>query len=957
MNIFSRRSLRFGLALFALAALTSTAGAVSPDIVIHQVSGVPTGCDVPATVEISQVQGSGSATPLAGQTVRVEGVVTGDFQGTGGLGGFFIQDDTPDADPATSEGLFVVTTTLPAAVGDRVRVTGTATEFNGLTEIFTVTAVDVCSTANPLPAAVTYDLPRAAGVTFEPVEGMLVTFPEALTASEHFQLGRFGEVTVSSDGRLLEPTTVADPGAPAVALQELNDRRRLLIDDGLNVQNPDTVPFLTPNVLRLGDTASGITGVMSFGFSQYRLQPTAPITFTRTNPRPAAPSAVGGEIRVASLNTLNYFTTLTSDNSSARGATTAEEFSRQQAKLVSAITGLNADVIGLIEIENNGATAIESLVDALNTATAAGTYSYITEPVLNAPNAFGGTFGADAIKVAIIYRPASVTPEGAAQSSADAVFDRPPLIQTFQPVDSSELFTVAVNHFKSKNCGGATGLDADQGDGQSCFNDRRDQQASALATLLDTLDVPKALVIGDLNSNTEEDPIHTLETAGFTELSSLVAAGERYSFIFNAQSGELDHALAAADLADNVTGAAIWHINADEPLFLDYNTEFKPPALLALYQPDAYRSSDHDPIVVGLSFAPTQLIVVKHVVKDNGGDADAADFTMSVTATNPSTASFPGDEAGTTITVEPGSYSVGETGPSGYAASFSADCSGTIALHETKTCTVTNDDITPTLTVNKVVDPAADTGTFNLQIDGSTAGTGAAVGDGGTTGAVPVNAGSHTVGETAAGSTILSDYDVAISGDCAPDGSISLSLAQNASCTITNTRKAAPPVSQITASGLCQQFSAGTAPDLPTLGSGGQLEYSLKKDKVSQTNPGTFFYWVKVDVGAGARSAVVDQSILTANFTRTFSLGSGSQPVYNAGCASVRGATATQAANGDVTVNWTAAAGGTFYIGLKYSTSSIVGGAKPDPGTNVDYTFETTGIAGSTEGVRLSKKK
>ena len=956
MNIFSRRSLRFGLLLLTLAALSSTTGAVSPDIVIHQVSGVPTGCDVAATVEIAQVQGSGSATPLAGQTVRVEGIVTGDFQGASGLNGFFIQDDTPDADPNTSEGLFIFSNTA-VSVGDRVKVSGTATEFDGLTELSQVSAVDVCSTGNPLPAAVTYDLPRAAGVTFEPVEDMLVTFPEALTASEHFQLGRFGEVTVSSDGRLVEPTTVANPGASAAVVQELNDRRRLLIDDGSNVQNPATVPFLTPDVLRLGDTASGITGVMSFGFNVYRLEPTASITFSRTNPRPAAPTEVGGDVRVASFNTLNYFTTLTSDNPNARGANNATEFQRQQDKLVSAITGLNADVVGLIEIENNGATAIGSLVDALNTATAAGTYAFITEPVLNSPNEFGGTFGADAIKVALIYRPASVTPDGAAQSSADAVFDRPPLIQTFQPVGSSELFTVAVNHFKSKNCGGATGTDLDLGDGQSCFNARRVQQASALATLLDTLDVPKALVIGDLNSHTEEDPIHTLETAGFTELSeSFVAAEQRYSFVFNGQSGELDHALAAADLADNVTGATIWHINADEAPFLDYNTEFKPPALLALYQSDAYRSSDHDPIVVGLSFAPTQLIVVKHVIKDNGGDADAADFTMSVTATNPSDDSFPGDEAGTTITVEPGSYSVGETGPSGYSASFSADCSGTIALHETKTCTVTNDDIAPTLTVNKVVDPATDTGTFNLQIDGSTAGTGAAVGDGGTTGAVPVNAGSHTVGETAAGGTSLSDYVTTIGGQCNADGTISLAPGENKTCTITNTRKPLV-VSQITASGLCQQFSAGTAPDLPTRGSGGQVEYSLKKDKVSQTNPGTFFYWVKVAVGAGASSAVVDQSLLTGNFTRVFSLGSGSQSVYNAGCASVRGATATQAANGDVTVNWTAAAGGTFYIGLKYSTSSIVGGAKPDPGTNVDYTFATTGVPGSTEGVRLSKKK
>ena len=894
---------------------------------------------------------------------------------------------------------------------------------------------------------------------------MLVTIPETLTASEHFQLGRFGEVTVSSDGRQFEPTTEVDPGAPAAAVQNLNNRRRLLIDDGSNVQNPSTVPFLTPDVLRLGDTASGVTGVLSFGFGLYRLEPTAAITFARTNPRPAAPVAVGGDIRVASFNTLNYFTTLASDNPNARGANTATEFARQQAKEVAAITGLNADVLGLMEVENNGATAIGSLVDALNAATAPGTYDYISEPSLNAPNEFGGTFGTDAIKVALIYRPAAVTPVGAAQSSADSIFDRPPLIQTFQLASGSEQFTVAVNHFKSKNCPGATGLDLDQGDGQGCFNARRLQQASALATLLDTLDAPNVLIIGDLNSHTEEDPVHALETAGFAELSeTFVPAEQRYSFVFNGQSGELDHALAGPDLLDNVTGATIWHINADEPIILDYNTEFNPPGL---YAPDAYRSSDHDPVVVGLNLveSPTRLVVVKHVINGNGGGADAGDFTMSVTATNPSTASFPGDEAGTTITLDPGSYEVSESGPSGYSASFSADCTGTIALGETKTCTVTNDDIAPTLTVTKTVVNAAggDTGRFNLTIDGTTAGSGGNIGDGGSTGAVTLAAGAHAVGETAVAGTNLSDYVVTIGGDCASDGSITLALAQNATCTITNTRKsrvtvaktengaapsnqwsfrlsggpgnvsitrtttvndvplnsgnldfggvppgagytlcelAVPPavtstfasqpgatvdpttrnicitlslgsgesraftvdnsyasVSQITASAVCQQFSAGTAPDLPTLGSGGQVEYSLKNDKVSQTNPGAFFYWVRVAVGPGARSAVVDQSLLTGNFTRLFSLGSGSQSVYNAGCASVRGATATQAANGDVTVNWTAATAGTFYIGLKYNTSSIVGGAKPNPGTNVDYGFATTGVLGSTEGVRLSRKK
>jgi predicted extracellular nuclease len=576
-----------------------TAGSPNPRNCGEDCVPPPPPCEPPPSFEIAAIQGNGTATPLAGQCVRTEGIVTGDFNGPGGLGGFYIQDDTPDADPATSDGIFVVSAAA-AAAGDRVQVDGTAVEGFGETQV-TATAVAVIGTGTIAPLA--YDLPRPVGVTFEPVEGVLLTFPEALTATEHFQLGRFGEVAVSSDGRLYQPTDRVAPGAPAQAMLAANQLRRLLIDDGSNVQNPATVPYLEPEAVRIGDTATGITGVLGFGFSSYRLQPTAPITFARANPRPAEPADVGGDIAVASFNTLNYFTTLTSENPNARGANSAEEFNRQQAKEVAAITGIDADVIGLMEVENNGAEAIDNLVAALNAATAPGTYASITEPVLNAPNEFGGTFGTDAIKVAFIYRPAAVTPVGSAQTSSDSVFDRPPLIQTFELTGGSEDFTVAVNHFKSKNCAtGSPPEDADQSDGQSCFNARRLLQAQALLDALDTLEVPNPLIIGDLNSYTEEDPIHLIEDAGYTGLSEeFLVDADRYSFVFDGFSGELDHALAGADLFDSVTGATLWHINADEPLILDYNLDFgRDPAI---YSPDAYRSSDHDPMILGLDLA------------------------------------------------------------------------------------------------------------------------------------------------------------------------------------------------------------------------------------------------------------------------------------------------------------------------------------------------------------------
>lgn len=456
-------------------------------------------------------------------------------------------------------------------------VTGKVVEFNGLTELSPVTAVDVCGTGTVTPAR--RRLPRAAGTTFEPVEGMLVAFPERLTVTDHYNLGRYGEITLSSGGRLYQPTD--RPGVDAA----LNERRSLLVDDGSTVENPPKVPHTGPRTVRLGDFARGVTGVMAYGFGRYRLQPTRPLVLRRTGPRPPEPPPVPGNVTVASLNTLNWFTTLRS-----RGASTPQEQQRQLAKLVSALKGLDADAVGLMEVENNGRTAVGALADALNAEVGAGTYAALVHP---AP-------GTDLIHVAMIYKPARLRLVGPARSSADPVFRRPPLIQTFRRVQGGAPFTVIVNHFKSKGCdAAATGPDADRGDGQSCYNGERVRQATATLGLVDSLRLPGPLVLGDLNAYGEEDPIDTLEAGGLTSVSKrFVPARLRYSYLYDGRSGELDHALVGRDLIGRVTGAAIWHINADESRVLDYNTEYNPPGL---YRPDAFRSSDHDPLIVGLS--------------------------------------------------------------------------------------------------------------------------------------------------------------------------------------------------------------------------------------------------------------------------------------------------------------------------------------------------------------------
>jgi hypothetical protein len=109
------------------------------------------------------------------------------------------------------------------------------------------------------------------------------------------------------------------------------------------------------------------------------------------------------------------------------------------------------------------------------------------------------------------------------------------------------------------------------------------------------------LIIGDLNAYAKEDPIQAFEAAGYTNLIELYGGSTAYSYIFDGLAGYLDHALANASMADQVTGAADWHINTDEPAVIDYDENYNPTGY---YSADPYRASDHDPVVIGLDLGP-----------------------------------------------------------------------------------------------------------------------------------------------------------------------------------------------------------------------------------------------------------------------------------------------------------------------------------------------------------------
>ncbi|QLG09888.1 ExeM/NucH family extracellular endonuclease [Deinococcus sp. D7000] len=587
-------------------------------------------CPVGAEITtISSIQGTGAASPLVDKVVTLRGVVTQDAQA--GLSGFFVQDVTPDNDPLTSEGLFVYTADKPQTVkvGEVLEISGTVKEFFNSTQLDAVTTVTSCGeTTLPAPAKLTY--PLSSPDALESVEGMLVTVTTPMTVTNTFTLGRYGELGLSSGGRLFNPTNGNEPGGSVAK----NMLRTLVLDDGSSKQNPPTIPYLNADkTRRAGDTVTGLEGVMHYANNAFKLEPTKAPVFANTNPRTAAPKSVGNStLKVAGANVLNYFTTLDDGKNNARGADSPLEFERQKAKIVSELRALDADVITLMEIENNGETALDDLVAALNAAEGKTAYASVKT----------GTVGTDAIRVAIIYRPGRVETVGGPRIDDNPVFDqaRRPVAQTFRDLGKKGVFTVVANHFKSKGSCPKTG---DVDTGQGCWNMLRVDQAKALLTFADKLKAtdPDVLLMGDLNSYGEEDPIKALEAGGFDSLNKRIPAEDRYSYQFDGLFGYLDHALSSPSLSTQVTGITEWHINADEPVVLDYNVEFKTPAQITdLYAPTPYRSSDHDPVVVGLDLKPDGEVTIPLTVGVTGPTTATVGqvYTINVTTGgNPTT--------------------------------------------------------------------------------------------------------------------------------------------------------------------------------------------------------------------------------------------------------------------------------------------------------------------------------
>lgn len=575
-------------------------------------------------VPISVIQGPGDVSPLLGQNLITEGIVTHRLDG---LKGFMLQaaEFEYDDDPLTSEGVFVYVNNQNVAVdvGQRIRIQAVVGENFRNTQLQNIVATVDCGFAQ-LPAPKVLSLPLSAPDYLERYEGMLVTFEQELTVNGNFTLGRFGEL-VLANGRRFTPTQVVSPGAAAVSLAASHALNKIVLDDASTQQNPAVVPYPAPglsaiNTVRSGDTVTGLTGTLFYSFNEYRLNPTEHVNFIASNPRTSAPElAAPGNLKIASFNVLNYFNGdgLGGGFPTSRGADSLREFERQRDKILSALTALDAAVIGLMELENDGfseTSAIADLVSGLRSRSGHQDWQFVA---VNSPK-----IGSDQIAVGLIYRSSLVTPAATAkildeQNSAldstgtplfDTTRNRPMLAQRFKLIENDAEFAVMVNHLKSK--GSACANDPDLNDGQGNCNRTRARAAEAIGIFATThfSDIP-AVVLGDLNAYAKEEPLTTLASLGYVSAFDVLNKENPYGYVFSNLAGQLDHMLlngVAQEFAIDVTE---WHINADEPIALDYNLEFKSiQQQVDYYAPDAYRSSDHDPLILSLNLlAPLSI--------------------------------------------------------------------------------------------------------------------------------------------------------------------------------------------------------------------------------------------------------------------------------------------------------------------------------------------------------------
>nr|WP_306583108.1 ExeM/NucH family extracellular endonuclease [Corynebacterium cystitidis] len=456
------------------------------------------------------------------------------------------------------------------------------------------------------------------------------------------------------------------------------DEQLVLLDDGrtrnyMRTDQHTPLPYLTTSdggitPIRTGDLVDFHNPVVvHYDFGAWRFQPQTPITGNNTQAelpivwqesRTAelgVPASVAGDYSIASFNVLNFFTSLGKDEEGCnyytdmygnpiatnwcdvRGAYSESAFHDQQIKIVNAINQLDADVVGLEEIENTATVtgditrrdeSLAYLVDKLKEAAGEQKWAFVESPTELGTDE-------DYIRTAFIYQPAKVEPVGQSRIFDDPAYTgtaRQPLAQEFRPAGGGESFVAIVNHFKSK--GSVARGDEDMGDGQGNNANLRTEQSTALIEHLEVHDDWAGLpvfVIGDLNAYSQEDAIRVFEQQGFSNINES-HAGSTPTYQFGGQLGSLDHALGNAAAMERVVDAAVWNINADEAIAFEYSR--RNYNIVDFYDESPFRSSDHDPIKVGFTLSVESTDPVDPTDPKNPADDKPSSGSSNVGSSN-----------------------------------------------------------------------------------------------------------------------------------------------------------------------------------------------------------------------------------------------------------------------------------------------------------------------------------
>lgn len=595
----------------SVSHIVASADAAYNAISVSDVTASITDNDV-QQVRIHDIQGAAHLSPLLGQSVSaVPGIVTAIASN-----GFYLQDPNPDANVATSEAIFVFTSSAPTvAVGDAVRVSGKVSEFRPgnnvdnltITEI-TSPVVTVLSSGNLLPTAevigssgrvppnqVIYNdasgnvesyadfEPAVEGIDFwESLEGMRVQINNALTTSPTAQFGASEELWVLADnGSNASSRTAA--GGSLITASDYNPER-IQIDDLNNAA------ITLPDV-DVGTLLNTLTGVVNYDFSNYEV-------LVSSAPTVAQASTLQKEVTTLTA-TANQLTVATFNVENLDPSDGPLKFGALGAAIVDNLK--SPDIINLEEIQdNNGATndsvvdaslTIQALIDAIS---AAGGPTYAYRQINPVDDQSGGEPGGN-IRVAFLFNPARVSfVEGSLQNLSDTnlgdgdafASSRLPLAGDF--VFNGQTITVIGNHFNSK--GGDDPLFGVTQPPVLSSETQRNQQADVVGDFIDAKlalnPTAKIIVAGDLNDFEFSAPLTRLESSGLTSLIETLPENERYSYNFQGNAQTLDHLMASASLMGKLDAYDVVHINSE---FAD-------------------QVSDHDPVVARFNIVQGQVI-------------------------------------------------------------------------------------------------------------------------------------------------------------------------------------------------------------------------------------------------------------------------------------------------------------------------------------------------------------